>query len=205
MRAAELGVSLVPTYGMTETCSQIATAIPGTTQESAGVIGPLLDGFSVSIRRSSGDAVTDEVGVIEVEGLAVFGGYTDEPFRSGPFTTSDLGFMSKDGQLSVVGRIDDVVVTGGENVSLSGVSSVIEEVVGVLDVAVVGIPDEEWGTAVCAIVGIGIDASEGDVTDAISAGLPPRAVPKRIEFGSVPLLRNGKHDMDAVQRFFDAE
>jgi O-succinylbenzoic acid--CoA ligase len=204
MRAAELGVSLVPTYGMTETCSQIATAIPGTTQESAGVIGPLLDGFSVSIRRSS-VAVTDEVGVIEVEGPAVFSGYTDEPFRSSPFTTSDLGFMSKDGQLSVVGRIDDVVVTGGENVSLSGVGSVIEEVVGVLDVAVVGIPDEEWGTAVCAIVSIGIDASESDVTDAISAGLPPRAVPKRIEFGSVPLLRNGKHDMDAVQRFFDAE
>ena len=141
--------------------------------------------------------------MIEVDGPAVFRGYLGGAERRGPFRTADRGFLNEDGQLGVVGRIDDVVVTGGENVSLTFVGGEIEDIAGVVDVAVVGIADPEWGEAICAVVNIDDGAIEGDVLEAMSAGLPTHAVPKHIEFDIIPLLPNGKHDIRAVQTFFD--
>jgi O-succinylbenzoic acid--CoA ligase len=204
-KAEDLGVSLIPTYGMTETASQIATAIPGTAPSSGDVVGPLLAGFSVTIRTSQGLAERGEVGVIEVDGPAVFAGYLEEPARSGAHTTADLGFIDSDGALGVIGRIDDVVVTGGENVSVARVALAIEGVIGVRDVVVVGVPDREWGTAICALVEVEPGTLLGDVIDELALALPHHAMPKRVKVGVVPLLSNGKHDVSAVQDRFGRE
>ena len=205
LSATERGVSLVPTYGMTEASSQIATAIPGTPFVGGDAVGPLLEGFSVSIRTPEGSAQQGEVGVIEVDGPAVFNCYLGSPPRLGAHTTADLGFIDSDGSLGVIGRIDDVVVTGGENVSLARVAATMEDLNGVRDVAVVGVPDREWGTAICALVELEQGTHRGDVLEELATHLIHYAVPKRVDVGVVPLLRNGKHDRGAVQRHFGVE
>jgi O-succinylbenzoic acid--CoA ligase len=203
LMAAERGAALLPTYGMTETASQIATAVPGSTETGGDMIGPVLEGFSVSIRTPEGAAEPGEAGVIEVDGPAVFTGYLDAPPRSGAHRTSDLGFLDAGGSLGVIGRIDDVVMTGGENVSLSLVARTIEELAGVREVAVVGVADREWGTAICALIEFEREAPPSEVMEEITAALDHHAVPKRMEVGVVPLLGNGKHDLVAVRRHFD--
>jgi O-succinylbenzoic acid--CoA ligase len=203
-RAIASGVRLLPTYGMTETASQIATAVPGSPLATGDVVGPPLDGFSVSIRTPEGLAQRGEVGVIEVEGPAVFNGYLGSTPRAGAYRTSDLGFVDDAGSLGVIGRIDDVVMTGGENVSLSRVASAIEVLPGVRDVVVVGVPDPEWGTTICALIDVEPGSHLGAVLDGLSPSLPKFAMPKRVVSGGVPLLGNGKHDISAVQRHFTA-
>jgi O-succinylbenzoic acid--CoA ligase len=198
------GVSLLATYGMTESSSQIATAIPGTPPRPGDIVGPPLRGLTVSIRTPQGPAEPGGVGVIEVDGPAVFRGYLGEPPRRGAYRTSDLGFIDSDGSLGVVGRIDDVVITGGENVSLSRVSGAIVGRPGVRDVVVVGVPDREWGTAICALVDLEPGTRLGGVIEGLGTQLKHYAIPKRVEVGNVPLLGNGKHDLDAVRRHFGA-
>ncbi len=205
VRASSAGVQLVRTYGMTETTSQVATAHPGVVNEDPRVVGPPLDGFTVTITDQSGRVALGTVGAIEVAGPAVFSGYLGEPARTGAFTTSDLGFMTHDGHLAVVGRADDVVVSGGENVSLAAVRDAIIGMWGVSDVAVVGIPDPEWGVIVCACVeGFDVPA-EADLRERVAEILHAHSRPRRWMIGTIPLLGNGKHDVAAIQRMFDGE
>lgn len=204
-RAHERDIGLVPTYGMTETASQIATAAPGAVAGAGDVVGPPLDGFSVTIRGDAGPLGPGQVGVIEVEGPAVFHGYLGEPARSGPFRTSDLGFMTEDGRLGVVGRVDDVVVSGGENVSLAAVRDAIAGIEGVSDVVAVGVTDPEWGTIVCALVEVSGPLAADDLRESATYLLPECARPKRWIIGTVPLLENGKHDTAAIRRIFADE
>jgi O-succinylbenzoic acid--CoA ligase len=196
------GVSIVPTYGMTEASSQIATAIPGSPPPAGGVVGPLLEGFSVSIRTGEGEAGPGEPGLIEIDGPAVFSGYLGEPPRTGAHRTGDLGFIDGEGNLGVIGRVDDVVITGGENVSLSRVTGALEAVTGVRDVAVVGIADREWGTAICAMLDLEPGSLVAGVAEELSAHLARHEIPKRMEVGSIPLLANGKHDFVAIRDRF---
>jgi O-succinylbenzoic acid--CoA ligase len=203
--ASARGVSLVPTYGMTEAGSQIATAVPGSPPPDGDLVGPPLEGFTVSIHTDAGPAGIGDVGVIEVEGPAVFDGYLGEEPRTGAHRTSDLGYIDAAGSVGVIGRVDDVVITGGENVSLSSVAAAIDDVDGVRDVVVVAIPDHEWGAVICALVDIEPDMTIASIRDQLVTHFAHHGVPKRMEAGSVPLLPNGKHDVVAVQRRFGAQ
>ena len=158
--ALSSGVPLLETWGMTETCSQVATAIPG---ESPRAPVPLL-GWSVRSRD----------GRLEVKGAALLtryigrdedgnrgvgggGGGGDRPEPSplsadGWFSTGDLGTVNPDGSVSIEGRADAMIVTGGENVSPAEVERVLESVPGVRRAVVVGLPDPEWGETVAAAV-----------------------------------------------------
>jgi acyl-CoA synthetase (AMP-forming)/AMP-acid ligase II len=113
---------------------------------SCGVPGPL-----VSVR-------VDETGQLWVRGPLLFDGYLDDPtatgraLRDGWFATGDLVDVDADGYLSVVGRVGDVIRTGGEAVTPSEVETVLAAHPRVADVAVVGLPDEHWGQVVCAVV-----------------------------------------------------
>jgi len=204
-RALRAGVKLVPTYGMTETTSQVATAIPGAVEQDFRVVGPPLDGFEVAIRDRSRLVRPGTVGVIEVAGPAVTCGYLGEPARSGVFITSDLGFLTDDGKLAVVGRIDDVIVSGGENVSLVAVRDAIIAIQGVTDVAVVGVPDPEWGSIVCAFVQGSDVPVEEELREIVTGMLSRWSCPRYWAFGTIPLLGNGKHDLAAIQRMFVGE
>jgi O-succinylbenzoic acid--CoA ligase len=196
MRALDAGVPLVATYGSTETASQVATMRPGEPWRHPGFVGAPLEGFTVTIEGAD----VSGAGTVTIDGPAVFSGYAGEPAREGPFRSSDIGRLADDGTLTLLGRVDDVVVTGGLNVSLTEVEDAIASIDGVDDVAVVGCDDDEWGTVVCAMVSA--DMPLGRVRDAAGRSLLPHQVPRRWVASAIPLLPNGKPDKAGIEMAF---
>lgn len=139
-RARAAGIPALPTYGMTEACSQIATDDGG----DPSTVGRPLDGMEVQVVE----------GQIEIRGPAVFAGYVGEEPRGaeGWHRTGDLGAVDADGRLRIFGRADEVIVTGGENVHPARVESVLLGHPAIEDVVVRGRPDPEWGSVVVAEV-----------------------------------------------------
>jgi O-succinylbenzoic acid--CoA ligase len=163
--ARDAGIPAVPTYGMTETCSQIAT--PGPNDQLDGTVGAPLEGAEVSL---------DEDGRIRVRGPMVSPGYVGEPDRGDEwFVTGDLGSIDG-GRLTILGRADAVIVTGGENVHPNAVAAALRAHVGIRDVRVFGIPDPEWGEVVVAEVETDATPEELEV---IAGSLPPHMRPRR--------------------------
>ena len=185
--ATEAGVSVVRTYGMAETCGGcVYDGVP-------------LDGVSV---RVAGD------GRVEVAGPVLFDGYADDPTATAHVThggwlhTEDLGRITADGSLQVLGRADDMVVSGGVNVSLPAVEQTLRRHRGVADVVVVGVPDDEWGARVVAVVrpATGGAVLTLDQLRAHVAAEHPRAWAPRglVSVHQLPLLDNGKVDRVAA-------
>lgn len=131
-QALEAGWPVYATYGLTETCSQVATATPEELAAHPGTVGHPLDGVEVSIVD----------GEIIVEGPTVVGG---------SIATGDLGHM-EDGRLYVTGRKDDRIISGGVNVDPVEVEEILLQCPGVEEAAVGGRPDEEWGKRPVAFI-----------------------------------------------------
>lgn len=183
-RALDAGLPILQTYGMTETCSQLATVAPGEERAALGTTGRPLSGMEVTI---------DPSGEIIVDGPAVSPGYLGEPGRRGGHHTGDIGHLDASGRLVVVGRKDDMVVTGGENVHPARVAQVLAGLPGIDRVEVVGFPDPEWGEALAAII-VGARREPGLRAEA-TRRLARHEVPKRWVFvDELPLLPNGKVD-----------
>jgi len=154
-RAREAGLPVLATYGMTETTSQVATEAPGEAGARPGSVGRPLDGFAVRVIDEAGRTLAPgQVGRLEVRGAAVSPGYLGEPERRPGewLRTGDLGFLDRDGYLFVVGRADDVIVTGGEKVHPAVVEAALREHPLVADARVYGEEDPEWGQRVVAEV-----------------------------------------------------
>jgi O-succinylbenzoic acid--CoA ligase len=185
--AVDAGLGVLPTYGMTETASQIAT------RPLADALRPGLSAVPVP----GAELRIGVDGVIEVDGPMVSPGYLGEPDRQGWFRTSDVGELV-DGRLRVLGRADDVIISGGENVHPVEVENVVAELDGVRAVVVVGVPSERWGEEVVAVV-------EGDVAPGAldrhaRYHLAGFKVPKRwVLVPSVPMLGIGKPDRPAAR------
>jgi len=139
--SAERGLPVLQTYGMTQTSSQIATLSAAEAVQSSGSAGRPLLGVELSI---SGQ------GEILVRGPMVSSGALDP--ADGWLHTGDRGRVDPAGYLWVEGRLKDVVVTGGENVACAEVERVLEEHPAVLEAAVAGVPDAEWGELVAAFL-----------------------------------------------------
>ena len=188
-RGLAAGLPILQTYGMTETCSQVATVEPGKERESLGTAGRVLDGFTLSF----------DDGEILVDGPAVSPGYIGEVSRIGPYRTGDLGRFDDEGRLIIVGRTDDVIVTGGENVHASVVESAIEAHPAVSHAVVVAVDDDEWGEIVVAVV----EAEHGAATavrEATEQRLARHEIPKRWVFvKQLPLLPSGKPDRQSTR------
>jgi o-succinylbenzoate---CoA ligase len=192
-RAVDAGVGLVTTYGSTETSSQVATMAPGQPLHHPGYVGLPLAGFEVGVEQVNADGV----GTLTVDGPAVFGGYLGERPRSGPHVTADVGWIADDGSITVLGRADDIAVTGGVNVSLPDVADAIAALDEVDDVAVVAIDDVEWGSLICALVQTALPRTV--VAASIADTLHGADNPRRVDVTSaIPMLPNGKHDRAAV-------
>jgi len=188
------GVVAVPTYGMTEATSQVATAEVGVPGEPRA-----LDGVEISILDSDGRDVPDgAVGRIAIEGPSVSPGYLGEPSRTGRLLTSDVGRLDATGVLEVMGRVDDIVVSGGENVSLDHIAAVASTIDGVHDAVALGVEDTEWGTAVVVVATTNL--GEQALVAAAREVLPPHQRPRRwVTVAQLPLLSNGKVDRVAVR------
>ncbi len=183
-RGLAAGLPVLQTYGMTETCSQVATVEPGKERGSLGTTGRPLDGFVVSF----------DDGEILLDGPAVSPRYFDGPPRVGPYRTGDLGHLDSRGRLVVTGRTDELILSGGENVRPSAVEAAIESIPSVAHAVIVGLDDEEWGQIVVAIVEIEHDDTAG-VEVAAANRLARHEIPKHwIPVRTIPLLPNGKPD-----------
>ena len=200
-RCREHGVPVCPTYGMTETASQIATARPETAFEHGGTVGQPLVFTDVTVVADGEPCDPGERGEIVVDGPTVTPGYLHgdgEAFGEFGFRTGDLGYRDGDGRLWVEGRVDDRIVTGGENVDAGTVAAAVREHPAVEDAAVVGLPDEEWGQRVAALV-VG-DVSPTAVRDHCAERLAPYEVPKTVRTAdALPRTASGTVDREAVR------
>jgi o-succinylbenzoate---CoA ligase len=178
--ARTAGIPVVTTYGMTETCG-----------------GCVYDGFPL-------DGVHVEVRPDEriwISGPVLFSGYAGGARgpADGWFRTGDLGALDGSGRLTVRGRADDVINTGGHKVVPGEVAAAVASCPGVRDVVVLGQPDTEWGERVVAVV-VPADSSDPPTLDLLRLhvrGLLPRyAFPSRVVMvDAVPMLPSGKHDI----------
>ncbi|SPF75756.1 Long-chain-fatty-acid--CoA ligase [Aliiroseovarius pelagivivens] len=153
------GHRILERYGMTET--NMITSNPYNGERIAGTVGYALPGTEVKITdAATGDAcATGDIGVIEVRGDNVFQGYWQMPEKTaeelrddGFFITGDLGMMAKDGRVSIVGRQKDLIIAGGYNIYPKEIEDVINDVPGVLESAVYGVPHPDFGESVIASI-----------------------------------------------------
>jgi O-succinylbenzoic acid--CoA ligase len=131
-------------------------------------------------------------------------GLTAAALSDGWFVTSDLGRLDASGVLTVRGRADDVINTGGEKVVAAEVASVLEDCPGVREAVVVGRPDPEWGERVTAVV-VPADRSRPPCLEmlrqAVRARLPRYAAPRELVLlDALPMLASGKPDLEALRR-----
>ena len=173
-------VDLVNAYGLTETSSTIAVLGPEDHRSAfastdpgvrarLGSVGHVLPGVELTVRNEMGDAVAPgATGEIWVRGEQVSGEYLGRGASSedGWFNTRDAGYVDSEGYLFVRGRLDDVIVRGGENLSPGEIEQVLVEHPAVEAAAVVGIPDVEWGERVVAAVVLAPSASATEASSA---------------------------------------
>ncbi|ORE98745.1 malonyl-CoA synthase [Aurantimonas sp. 22II-16-19i] len=186
---AATGQRILERYGMTET--NMNTSNPYDGDRRAGTVGFPLEGTELRIADpDTGRILAEgEIGVIEVKGPNVFAGYWQMPektaseFRAdGFFITGDLGFVDRDGYVTIVGRGKDLVITGGYNVYPKEVELVIDELPGVVESAVIGVPHKDFGEGVVACVVAKERLEEEAVIGALQDRLARFKQPKRIVF-----------------------
>jgi O-succinylbenzoic acid--CoA ligase len=180
--AASAGVPVVATYGMSETCGGcVYDGVP-------------LDGVHAEL---------DAEGQVLLAGPVLFDGYEDDPgltdaaLRDGWLHTRDLGRLD-DGRLVVLGRADDVVVSGGVNVPVQAVAAALRAHPAVAEAEVVGVPDAEWGERVVAVVAAAVPVPLEELRALVRpSAWAPKVV---VRLDALPLLPGGKVDRAAVRR-----
>jgi malonyl-CoA/methylmalonyl-CoA synthetase len=171
------GHAVLERYGMTET--NMNTSNPYVGERRAGTVGMALPGTDVRVRE----------GGIEVKGPNVFKGYWRNPEKTkaeftddGYFMTGDLGHFDVKGYLVISGRAKDLIITGGFNVYPKEVEELIDAMPGVLESAVIGLPDSDFGEAVTAVVVLKTGAllASADIIQSLKLNLAGFKCPKRV-------------------------
>ena len=152
-KARQRQIRLAPTYGMTETAAQIATLKPDDFLQGEQTTGQILPHAQVKIVDENGNIVANnQSGMIRVEAKSLFLGYfPDEGNQHRPFATNDVGYLDHNQALTILGRSNNTIITGAENVFPAEVEMAIRNTDLVSDVAVIGIPDAKWGQAIVAL------------------------------------------------------
>ncbi len=186
------GRGVVHGYGMTEV-PMISNGSPHDTDEQlANTDGKPVEGAEVRIVTLDGRvAGPGEEGEVRVKGPMVFHGYTDPSLNAaafdeeGYFRTGDLGRLRTDGHLALTGRLKDVIVRKGENISAKEIEDLLYTHPKVSEVAVVGLPDPERGERVCAVVQLAEDADGLELAEVAAfcrdAGLMTQKIPEQLE------------------------
>jgi malonyl-CoA/methylmalonyl-CoA synthetase len=191
--AEAAGVEVLERYGMTETLMTLSNPYEG--ERRPGTVGFPFPGVEAQVGaddsggRDEGAGGTDGGGEVRVRGPAVFSGYWERPaataasFAAGWFCTGDLGVV-EDGYVRLLGRSTEVIISGGYNVYPAEVEDVLLGHPSVAEVAVTGVPSEEWGETVCAwVVPDGTSRPDVEAVLAYAAQrLAPYKRPRRVRF-----------------------
>ena len=161
------------------------------------------------------DVGTTDDGRLTIGGLTLMTGYrtttpgTGQGLVDGRFVTSDVGEVGADGRVTVIGRADDVIVTGGEKVVAASVASLLEQHPAIAEAEVVGVPDAEWGQRAVAVVvpdQVGAVLSLAILRSFVAERMPRYAAPRDlVVVNALPRLPSGKVDRLALQRAVAAE
>ena len=154
---ARTGHRILERYGMTET--NMSTSNPYDGERRAGTVGFPLPGVEARVMAEGREVAQGEIGVLEVRGPNVFQGYWQMPEKTaeelkpdGWFITGDLARIDEDGYVIIVGREKDLIITGGFNVYPKEIESLIDDLPGVRESAVIGVPHPDFGEGVVAVV-----------------------------------------------------
>lgn len=191
-KATAAGWPLYPSYGMSETAAQCATFDPADGPWHEGLVGQPMPGHEICIGND---------GRIRIRGPQVMLGYLDGsgPDGDGWLLTGDLGEIDANGNLTVLGRADDMLISGGRNVHPQEIESCLAACPGVEDIAVTGLPDPVWGDLIVALV-VGPVAPENLLAHA-RAHLPSAALPRQIRhLAHLPRNATGKLERAALRR-----
>ncbi|MBI5838590.1 MAG: o-succinylbenzoate--CoA ligase [Chloroflexi bacterium] len=199
-KALALNLPIALTYGLTEAASQVATSTPEQTRVKPGSVGKPLQGTTVAIVDDAGNPVrAGEIGEIVVSGRTVMRGYLDfnrpdriqEPARS--LHTGDIGYLDPDGDLWVLTRRSDLIVSGGENIYPEEVERALMKHRAVSEACVVGMTDPEWGQSVAAAVVLREPCDGENLIQFLRGQVAGYKVPRQIVFvESLPHTASGK-------------
>ena len=211
-RARARGIPALLTYGSTETCSQIATQrLSDARSGAAETSGHVLPGIELRIADATDVART---GPIEVRGPVVMHGYLGQaPLQPNAwYRTGDIGWLEDDGSLHVIGRADDTIITGGENVHPAEIEPLLRAHPQIRDAVVFGVPDEKWGEVVAVALVLESDASSASaapddvsnlLTEACESLTPFKRPRGFLVVEELPLNATGKVDRNALRASMD--
>ncbi len=199
------GHTILERYGMSETA--MLTSNPVTGARKAGTVGMPLPGVSVRVLNA-----VDGIGDIQVQGPNVFAGYWQMPEKTaeeftvdGYFKTGDVGRFDVEGYLSIVGRSKDLIISGGYNVYPKEIESIIDEMKGVMESAVIGLPHADFGEAVIAVIvpQAGAALAQSQIIQQLKTTMANFKVPKRIFFvDALPRNTMGKVQKNILRQQF---
>lgn len=211
--ARELGLPLAPTYGMTETAAQVATLLPSEFLDGQGGNGRALPHADLTIHDAGGyELPSGQVGQIAIAAQSLALAIGSQAIAA-PLLTGDLGYLDQAGYLHVVGRETSLIITGGEKVLPTEVEAAILATALVTDVAVLGIPDADWGERVIAVVTGMSEADAAMPTDgyqrlqsALRSQLSPYKMPKQwFCCSTLPRNAQGKLNRPALYQWVMAQ
>ncbi len=208
------GHHILERYGMTETLMNTSNPYEGA--RVPGSVGPPLPGVQVRVidpETGAADTAPDAIGTLEIKGPNVFAGYWQAPEKTaqeftadGWFKTGDLGKIDSNGYVHIVGRVKDLVISGGYNVYPKEVETELDALAGVLESAVFGVPHPDFGEAVTAAVVLrpGAQLTEAGILDAIRSRLARYKLPKRILLmNELPRNTMGKVQKNVLRATYD--
>jgi malonyl-CoA/methylmalonyl-CoA synthetase len=208
---ARTGHRILERYGMTETGMNTSNPLDGV--RKPGTVGPPLPGVSVRVVDAGGALVPPgTIGDIEVRGPNVCAGYWNQPDKTAEsfsaddwFRTGDVGLLDRDGYLVISGRAKDLIISGGLNVYPKEIEERIDAMDGVVESAVIGVPDADFGEAVVAVVvaRAGHALTEAGIVAALKGEIARFKVPKRVLFATeLPRNAMGKVQKNVLRERF---
>ena len=194
-------VKLINTYGLSETGACGLYAGPDAASQKIGSVGVPRDMLAKIVRDDGGEAGCDESGELCLQGANLMHGYLDNPqataavLRDGWLHTGDLARRDSDGVYWITGRLKDVIICGGYNLSPEAINSVLLQHPAVLEAATVAMPDPTWGEipVACVVLRPGMEVDHQQLLQHCAQYLGANELPKRISLtGQLPRTPSGK-------------
>ncbi|MDZ8055983.1 MAG: 2-succinylbenzoate--CoA ligase [Aulosira sp. ZfuVER01] len=200
------GIRLAPTYGMTETASQIATLKPDDFINGKVNSGQILPHAQVTICNQQGELLnSNQIGNITIQAKSLALGYYPKLWENQhTFQVDDVGFLDTQGYLNIIGRNSEKIISGGENIYPAEVESAIRATQMVTDICVIGIPDTHWGQALTAIYISKESYSSLEIKTALQDKLCKFKIPKNwVPVPNLPRNSQGKINRQELKKIVE--
>ena len=189
-RAKNVGILVLPTYGMTETSSQISTASPSDTNRPNSSVGKVLNKIKIKIDSNKEIFIRSKI----------VAKYYNNKTSSKWFPTGDTGYLDDEKYLFITGRVDDLIISGGENINPLEIEHIISNLEYVKECVAIGIKDEYWGEILTLVLFSKKKVTLGEINKHLIM-LDSHKLPKKIFFYDTPLpkLDNGKFNKKLIR------